>query len=602
MVRGWKTGMLCAALAVCASASAITVKLDYTYDSTGFFDTGTTNGAAARATVEAAASYFSTILNDTFTSIQTPPPVASSVSSGLYTWSWTATFNHPSTGASVTLTDGVIPANEYRVYVGARGLGGSLGIGGPGGWGYDSNVTGSNSFTSAEINQINATNNTFGPNVENRGETSGFVRWGGALTFNNTSSWNLNHTVNPTSGQNDLLSVAIHELGHALGLGASEDWNELRSGSAFLGPAAVATFGGAISLSADLAHWQNGAISTVYGTTTTQEAAMDPDITVGTRKRFTTLDAAALTDIGWEVGPAPPMGVPGDYSGNGVVDAADYTRWRDLNGTAGTARTVTRQRAAASTPPIIPTGRIASATRAHCPRLRCSRTRNNRRRRLRLSDLACSPPLQVSLAPRSVSMPESILEVSRWVGQFFMETSPQHNAMRRLTKTLGEMDISFAIAGAMAANAHGYHRTTADVDILISRENLTRFKEAHSGRGWVDKFEGSKNFRDTVNNVNIDALIVGQYPGDGLPKPISFPDPAAVREVINEIPYISLATLLELKLACGMTAAHRMQDLADVMHLIRINSLPLDYAATLNPYVADKFRELWQSAQVVDDY
>ncbi len=336
MVRGWKTGMLCAALAVCSSVHAITVKLDYTYDSTGFFNTGTTNGAAARATVEAAASYFSTILNDTFSAIQTPPPVASSVSNGVYSWTWSATFNNPSTGASVTLNDGVIPANEYRVYVGARSLGGSLGIGGPGGWGYNSNVTGSNAFTQNEIDQITATNNTFGQNVEKRGEANGFVRWGGALTFNNTTTWNLNHTLNPTAGQNDLFSVAIHELGHAIGLGASNEWNNLRSGSAFVGSSAVANYGGPVPLSGpDFAHWANGTISTVFGTTTTQEAAMDPDITVGTRKRFTSLDAAALIDIGWEVGPAPPMGVPGDYSGNGVVDAADYTRWRDLNGTAG---------------------------------------------------------------------------------------------------------------------------------------------------------------------------------------------------------------------------------------------------------------------------
>jgi hypothetical protein len=27
--------------------------------------------------------------------------------------------------------------------------------------------------------------------------------------------------------------------------------------------------------------------------------------------------------------PAPPVGVPGDYNNNGVVDAADYVVWRD---------------------------------------------------------------------------------------------------------------------------------------------------------------------------------------------------------------------------------------------------------------------------------
>lgn len=34
------------------------------------------------------------------------------------------------------------------------------------------------------------------------------------------------------------------------------------------------------------------------------------------------------------------------------------------------------------------------------------------------------------------------------------QESPIHEAMRRLSETLQEMDISFAIAGAMAANMH----------------------------------------------------------------------------------------------------------------------------------------------------
>ncbi len=116
-------------------------------------------------------------------------------------------------------------------------------------------------------------------------------------------------------------------------------------------------------------------------------------------------------------------------------------------------------------------------------------------------------------------MTVSLLDIAKRADQFFMQASPIHEAMRRLTKTLDEMQIRFAIAGAMAANAHGYQRTTTDVDILIRREDLQRAKQRYSGLGWVDRFEGSKGFRDTVNNVNINALLVGDYPGDGLPKP-----------------------------------------------------------------------------------
>lgn len=74
-----------------------------------------------------------------------------------------------------------------------------------------------------------------------------------------------------------------------------------------------------------------------------------------------------------------------------------------------------------------------------------------------------------------------------------------------------------------------------------------------------------------MNGVKIDVLIVGDYPGDGSPKPVSFPAPEAVREGHDgSVPYVNLVSLLELKIASGMTAAHRLQDLADAIQLIRV--------------------------------
>jgi hypothetical protein len=198
---------------------------------------------------------------------------------------------------------------------------------------------------------------------------------------------------------------------------------------------------------------------------------------------------------------------------------------------------------------------------------------------------------------------DTMLEIAKRVDAFMMERSPVHDTMRRLAKAFHDLDIAFAIAGAMAANAHGHRRTTADVDVLVRREDLTRFKDCWIGRGWIDLFEGSKGFKDTLNGVKVDVLIVGDYPGDGQPKPVSFPTPESVREVHGEsLPYLNLKSLLELKIASGMTAAHRLQDLADAIQLIRINALPNDYSSQLNPFVREKFIELWQAAQISEDY
>ncbi len=198
---------------------------------------------------------------------------------------------------------------------------------------------------------------------------------------------------------------------------------------------------------------------------------------------------------------------------------------------------------------------------------------------------------------------DTMLEIAKRVDAFMMERSPVHDTMRRLAKAFNDLEIAFAIAGAMAANAHGHRRTTADVDVLVRREDLTRFKECWIGRGWVDLFEGSKGFKDTLNGVKVDVLIVGDYPGDGKPKPVSFPNPESVREIRDEnLPYLNLKSLLELKIACGMTAPHRPRDFDDAIQLIRINALPQDYSGQLNSFVHEKFLELWQAAQISEDY
>ena len=57
--------------------------------------------------------------------------------------------------------------------------------------------------------------------------------------------------------------------------------------------------------------------------------------------------------------------------------------------------------------------------------------------------------------------------------------------------------------------------------------------------------------------------------------------------------YINLPTLVELKLASGMTNPGRLKDLSDVLELIKLLNLPAEFAEKLHPYVRGKFAELW---------
>ena len=146
----------------------------------------------------------------------------------------------------------------------------------------------------------------------------------------------------------------------------------------------------------------------------------------------------------------------------------------------------------------------------------------------------------------------------------------------------------------MALYRHGFRRFTEDVDLLVTRDGLKSIHDHLSGLGYVPPFAGSKQLRDVENGVRIEFLVTGDFPGDGKPKPVAFPDPAEVGVDRDGISYINLPTLVELKLASGMTGGlHRLKDLADVIELIKVLGLPADFGDQLNPYVRDKYAEIW---------
>lgn len=181
-----------------------------------------------------------------------------------------------------------------------------------------------------------------------------------------------------------------------------------------------------------------------------------------------------------------------------------------------------------------------------------------------------------------------------------MGASDVHLALTKLVATLERAGIPYAIAGAMALNEYGYRRVTSDVDVLLTSEGLAQLKAEVLGLGYVEKFPGSKGLRDTEHGVAIDVLLAGEYPGDGKPKPVRFPDPAVVAERGERGAFLPLARLIDLKLASGLSAPHRLKDLADVLELVRAAGLARDLAAELDASVRAKYVELWDAAQAVD--
>ena len=180
---------------------------------------------------------------------------------------------------------------------------------------------------------------------------------------------------------------------------------------------------------------------------------------------------------------------------------------------------------------------------------------------------------------------------------FFEGKGAVQETLRKICQRLRELGIPYAVVGGMALFSHGLRRFTEDVDLLVTADALKVIHQALDGLGYLPPFSHSKNLRDTVTGVKIEFLITGGFPGDGKPKPVAFPDPMEVTVEKEGIHYLNLPTLIELKLASGMTNVDRMKDLVDVLELIKILLLPLAFADNLNPYVREKYRELWAAAR-----
>ena len=166
---------------------------------------------------------------------------------------------------------------------------------------------------------------------------------------------------------------------------------------------------------------------------------------------------------------------------------------------------------------------------------------------------------------------------------------------RRLHALLAGESIDHAIVGGVAVCLHGYRRNTVDLDLLIQSEDSTRLRTILKAEGfrWIAK---DKEFR-SASGVAVQCVIAGESEGPGQEARFPSPNDAKHVTIIERLPVLSLAQLIQSKLACGLGDMRRThKDFADVVELIAIHHLCSSFARFLHKSVRKEFRELVRRA------
>jgi hypothetical protein len=166
---------------------------------------------------------------------------------------------------------------------------------------------------------------------------------------------------------------------------------------------------------------------------------------------------------------------------------------------------------------------------------------------------------------------------------------------------LSALQCPSVLGGGWAVWRHGYvGRVTQDLDIALPANRIDDFLRTASVSGFellpVQPGRWPKVLhRDT--GIQVDILPEGARPGtEAKPAPTLIPHPQSMGAVGAALRYITLNSLIELKLAAG-----RARDESDVVELIRANPDQIDsiqrHLGGVHPSYVEKFEALAKRAQ-----
>ena len=295
------------------SPPAIRVTLDYRFDAGNFFDAPQKRDALRRAVDDAVR-----VLRGLLGAIEPAAPLA-----------WDATLEDPATGQQAAVRNLAVGAGELVIYPGSRELDEDAGTAAAGD-GLSRGVPGG--FTTADTPWTD-------PAVDWAawdGKLRQRVAWGGSLAFDPTPDrpWHFDPAAAPAEGAYDFATAATRAVAQVLGFGTSDRWMNWRTRSDdFLNPLAdPPTFEGPLTVAAHNAPGDEspvpldptGRYFPDTGDGDAPASAMRATLRPGQRFALSSLDYAALQDVGWQpvnrVSASVPPRAPTDVTSPVLID------------------------------------------------------------------------------------------------------------------------------------------------------------------------------------------------------------------------------------------------------------------------------------------
>ena len=318
-------------LVIITPTFGLTIRVDYRYDQSGFF-----NNPEARSAMEAVAARWSRIIDQSLMAVNSidddtdrrflliNPSTGNEVEVSSAAGRSSDQLHKAGAPAADEYWDGIsLPSDVWILFVGARNLD-ALALGGAFGGGTNFNTV----FDEED-------------NLLNRGFNSGagsLTVLGGNIAFDSSVDWHFKCLEAPPIGKVDFYTVALHEMGHCFGMASTGvvEWSNLINGTDFIGANALAAYAEDMEVTATALpvtggagrfdyHWEDGEIqskifllgepnlNSTVGEDQLQEALMSSTLRLsgGARRReLTNVDVGAVKDLGWSVITGQATGLP----------------------------------------------------------------------------------------------------------------------------------------------------------------------------------------------------------------------------------------------------------------------------------------------------